>query len=525
MSGGTSNYEKNKRIAGNTVFLFVRMLLMMFIGLFTSRIILSTLGEFDYGTFNAVGGVVSFCAILTGSVSAAITRFLAYSLGEGDPDKTHRVFSAGVIIQLLMCVVVGLIVETAGLWWLNGHMNIPPERVEAAHWVLHCSFGILCVSLLSTPYNSMILAHEKMSAYAYISILEALLKLSVAILLMRSSFDKLKTYSVLMLVVAIIIRITYGVYCKRHFSESRGRLVLDKGIVKKMSNFVGWNFFSSGSGVLSSSGINLLANNYFGVLVNAARGVSTQVEGTLRPFGTNFLNALNPQLTKSYAEGNKEYTFDLVNKGVKIAFLLLFSLGLPLILECDYLLDLWLKDVPDYAPAFVRVAVCTIFVDLGLNSPRQLIISSGRIKYFCLIVGSFNILAFFVTWIVFSLGASPTYSYVVLFSMQLSIDVACLLLCKWQERFPLGRFCKNVLLRLVFVAVVAAVPSFLVMRALPQGFLRLVLVTANSTLIIASLSYFFVFTKGERAFVAEVFGKILSGRTHSRPSSSRKLSE
>ena len=509
MSEKASNYEKNKRIAGNTVFLFIRMLLMMFIGLFTSRIILSTLGQEDYGTFNAVGGVVAFCAILTGSVSSAITRFLTFSLGEGDSEKTHRVFSASVIIQFFMCVVVGIIVETAGLWWLNGHMNIPADRMGAAHWVLHCSLGILFVSILSTPYNSMILAHEKMSAYAYISILEALLKLSVALLLLWSSFDKLKTYSVLMLAVAVIVRITYGIYCKRHFAESRGRLVWDKSIAREISGFVGWSFFSSGAGVLSTSGINLLANKYFGVLVNAARGVTSQVEGTVRPFGTNFLNALNPQLTKSYAEGNRLYTFDLVGKGVKIAFLLLFSLGLPLILECDYLLDLWLKDVPEYAPLFVRVAVCTILVDLGLNSPRQLIFSSGRIKWFCITIGSLNILAFFATWLAFSMGASPVAPYVVLFCMQLIIDVVCLLMCKWQEDFPLGRFFKEVLLRLVVVIAAAALPAYLVMSALPQGFLRLVLVTATSSLIIVPVSYAFVFTKGERDYVVEVFSKIL----------------
>ena len=515
MSEGASNYEKNKRIAGNTVFLFLRMLLMMFIGLFTSRIILSTLGQEDYGTFNAVGGVVAFCAILTGAVSSAITRFLTFSLGEGDPEKTHRVFSASLIIQVFMCLIVGVIVETAGLWWLNGHMNIPAGRMGAAHWVLHCSLGTLFVSMLSTPYNSMILAHEKMSAYAYISIFEALLKLAVALLLMWSSLDKLKTYSVLMLLVAVIVRVTYGIYCGRNFAESRGKLVIDKRIVKEMSGFVGWNFFSSGSGVLSSSGINLLANKYFGVLVNAARGVSGQVEGTLRPFGSNFLNALNPQLTKSYAEGNKMYTFDLVGKGVKIAFLLLFIFGLPLFLECDYLLDLWLKEVPEYAPLFVRVAICTILVDLGINSPRQLIISSGRIKWFCVMVGTLNILAFFATWLAFSLGASPVAPYVVLFCMQFTIDVMCLLMCKWQEGFPLGRFCKDVLLRLLVVVFAAVIPAYLVRNALPQGFLRLVLVTAASSLIIVSVSYLFVFTKGERAFVAEVFGKFISkaGRT------------
>ncbi|MBO6248079.1 MAG: hypothetical protein J6N54_04630, partial [Bacteroidales bacterium] len=187
----------------------------------------------------------------------------------------------------------------------------------------------------------------------------------------------------------------------------------------------------------------------------------------------------------------------------------LFSLGLPLILECDYLLDLWLKDVPEYAPLFVRVAVCTILVDLGLNSPRQLIFSSGRIKWFCITIGSLNILAFFATWLAFSMGASPVAPYVVLFCMQLIIDVVCLLMCKWQEDFPLGRFFKEVLLRLVVVIAAAALPAYLVMSALPQGFLRLVLVTATSSLIIVPVSYAFVFTKGERDYVVEVFSKIL----------------
>ena len=505
----SSNYEKNKRIAGNTVFLFIRMLLLMFIGLFTSRIILSALGQHDYGVFNAVGGVVAFCAVLTGSVSNAITRFLTYSLGEGDPDKTHRVFSASVIIQLLMCVVVGLIVETAGLWWLNSHMSIPPDRLGAAHWVLHCSFGILCVTLLSVPYNSMIVAHEKMSAYAYISILEALLKLSVAILLMYSSFDKLKTYSVLMLAIAILVRLTYGVYCKRHFDESRGRIVIDKGIIKEMSGFVGWNFFSSGFGVMASSGTNLLVNKYFGVLVNAARGVTTQVEGTVRPFAVNFLQALNPRLTKSYAEGDRKYAFDLVHKGVKISFLLLLLIVTPIILECDYLLELWLKDVPEYTSTFVRISLICILVDIGMNTPRQLIISSGKIKYFCIMTGLMNVIAFIAVWVAYAFGCSPETSYITFLVMQIFVDVFTLLICKRQEGFPVWDFCKAVLFRLALVAVFAFVTGYVVRAIMPSGFLRLVAVTVATTLVIGSLSYVYALTKGERAFIEEIFYKII----------------
>lgn len=504
-----SNYDKNKRIAGNTIMLFFRMFLMIFIGLFTSRVILQTLGESDYGTFNAVGGVIAFCSLMTGSVSAAIMRFLTFSLGEGNPEKVHRVFSSSVIIQIFMCVVIGIIVETVGLWWLNSHMVIPDGRLSAAHWVLHCSLGIMAINLLSAPYNAMILSHEKMSAYAFVSILEAVLKLAVALLLMASSFDKLKTYAVLMFGVSVIVRLTYSTYCHHHFQEARGKLVFDKEIVREMSGFVGWNFFSSGSSVFTNAGINLLVNKFFGVRVNAARGVTGQVEGTVKPFAINFLSALNPQLTKSYAEGNKVYTFDLVRKGVKIASLMLLALVIPIILECDYLLELWLKNVPEYSVTFVRIALICMVVDLGMNSPRQLINSSGNIKVYCIVVGMLNILSFVVSWIVFSLGGSPAGSYWTLVGLQVSVDIFCLYLCKKQESFPIGVFIKDVILRIVFVAIVSAVPAYLVMRLMYPGFIRLVVVTLTCTSILCLSSYYFAFTVGERSFVADIYRKII----------------
>ncbi|MBR1927806.1 MAG: lipopolysaccharide biosynthesis protein [Bacteroidales bacterium] len=508
-----TNYEKNKRIAGNTIMLFFRMFLMIFIGLFTSRIILQTLGEADYGTFNAVGGVIAFCSLMSGAVSAAIMRFLTFSLGEGDPDNVHRVFSSSVILQLFLCLLIGVLVETAGLWWLNNRMVIPPGRLGAARWVLHCSLAIMAVNLLSAPYNAVIVAHEKMSAFAFISILEALLKLLVAISLMVSSFDKLKTYAMLMLMVSLIVRFTYSSYCVRHFPEVRGRLVFDRKVAKDMSGFIGWNFFSTSATVFVGSGVNLLVNKYFGVLVNAARGVTGQVEATVRPFALNFLSALNPQLTKSYAEGNKEYTFDLVRKGVKIASLMLIALAVPIIIECDYLLGLWLKDVPEYTVMFVRIALVCIVVDLGLNSPRQLIISSGKIKAYCLVVGLIRISSFLAIWILFEKGFPPQVSYWVMVILETIVAVVCLAFCKVQEGFPLKDFLLGVLLPIIAVTLVASCSAFLVTEVMDSSFLRLVLVTLTSTGILGGLSYLFVLTEGEKSFIMDAVLKVI-GKAH-----------
>lgn len=484
--------------------------MLIFIGLFTSRIILHSLGDADYGTYSAVGGVVIFCSMLTGTVSNAISRFLTFSLGEGDMVKVQKVFTTSILIQVLMSVAIGILVETVGIWWLNFHMEIPPGRLQAARWVLHCSLGVMVVNLLSAPFSAIIVAHEKMSAFAFISVLEALLKLSVALLLQASSVDKLKLYASLLLIVAIIVRGVYSVYCRHNFPEVKGGFVFDKDRFKEISGYVGWNLFSSGTGVLVNGGTSLLVNKYFGVLVNAARGLTTQVEGTVRPFAVNFLSALNPRLTKSYAEGDKEYTFDLVRKGVKIASLLLLLIVTPIILECDYLLELWLKDVPNYTVIFVRVLLLGILVNIGMNSPRQLIISSGKIKYFSIMVGGINICAFISIWVAYALGASPTASYIAYFFMQVFIDILSLVICKRQEGFPVLDFCKEVLFRLFIVALVAFFAGYGVLCLLPSGFMRLIVVTATTTWIIGLLSYCYVLTRGERAFVEEIFQKVIN---------------
>lgn len=500
---------KSARIAKNTVFLYIRMLALIIVGFYSSRVVLRALGFVDYGIFNAVGSVVTLSTILTTSVTNAIMRYMSFALGENDKEKLRNVFSSSVIIQLMMCAVVILAVETAGLWYLNNAMKIPPSRLGAANWVLQCSTGVLCLSILSIPFNALILSREKMSAFAFISLGEAGLKLAVALSLTCPVPDKLKLYSVLLLMVAIIVRMTYGLYCRKHFEESRGRLRLDKSLLREMLGFAGWNIMSTSTSMLTTSGVNILVPQFYDFVVSAARGISTQVEGIVRQFASNFLMALNPQLIKSYADGDKEYSFELTRKGVKIAYLLILLFVVPIVLDCDYLLGLWLKEVPPLAPSFLRVALLAILVDLGFNSPRQLLIASGKVKRFFIAMGCVNLLCFAVSWALFAGGAPAISSYYALLCAQVVIDGVCLWLCSRQEGLQAWIFLKDVVFRLLALTALSFGISYLAWRAMPESFWRLAAVTVVSSLSTGAGAMSFVLDKGERAFVTNALLKFL----------------
>ena len=323
--------EDSKRIARNTLLLYVRMLLLLFIGLFTSRVVLAALGETDYGVYNAVGGMVTVFTFLTASISSAISRFLAFELGKGgDAIRMRKLFSAGIAIQLVFALVLVILAETAGLWFLHHRMNIPDGRMGAAEIVLQCSLVALVIQLLAIPYNAAIIAREKMSAFAFISLLEAGLKLAVALMVKYCLNDRLVLYAFLMAAVALVVRMSYGYYCRRHFPESRGKLIVDRSFLREIFSFSGWNFFGSSSYVLNTQGVTILVNIFFGVALNAARGVALQIENIAKQFVSNFLTAINPQITKSWASGNRDYCFSLVVKGVKFSLLVILAFFLPL---------------------------------------------------------------------------------------------------------------------------------------------------------------------------------------------------
>jgi O-antigen/teichoic acid export membrane protein len=349
--------QDNGRIAKNTLLLYMRTILVMLVSLFTSRVVLSALGGDDYGIYNVVGGVVAMFTVVSGALSASISRFITFELGRNDIEKLKRIFSTSINIQIGISLLILLLGETIGVWFLNYKMNIPVERLDAANWVLQCSLITFIINLISVPYNAAIIAHEKMSAFAYISILEVILKLLIVYLLYISMWDKLIVYSSLLVLVAIIIRMVYGVYCNRCFVETRYLLVYDRALIKNMTSFAGWGFFTNTAYMFNTQGINILINMFFGVGVNAACGITMQVEAAIMKFVNDFTTALNPQITKSYAMNDFDTMNKLVIRGAKFSYFLLFILSLPILIETDYILGLWLEEVPEHTVAFVRLAI------------------------------------------------------------------------------------------------------------------------------------------------------------------------
>lgn len=478
----TAENQNNKRIAKNTLLLYFRMLLLMVVSLYTSRVTLAALGVEDYGIYNVVGGVVAMFSVLSGSLSAAISRFITFELGRGDLQRLKTVFSTSVNIQIGLALIIMVLAEIGGVWFLNYKMNIASERLAAANWVLQCSILTFMVNLISVPYNAAIIAHERMSAFAYISILEAVLKLLVVYLLYITLYDRLIVYAILLCSVAVILRLIYGVYCKRHFEECSYHFVYDKSVLKSMTGFAGWNFIGASSSLLMTQGVNILMNLFFTVSVNAARGVVTQVETAVMGFANNFMTAINPQITKSYASGDLFYMHKLVCIGSKYSYFLLFFFALPLMLEANTVLSLWLKVVPEYAPMFLRLSLSISLVSVLSNTLVTSMLATGDIKKYQIIVGGTGMLVFPFAYISYRMGMPPQTAYFIHFAIFVLQLVYRLFLLKDMIDLPIGMFLREVIQKILLVTFVASIIPIVLSFSLPNGnqFIRLLIVTIVS---------------------------------------------
>lgn len=449
---GSSN-----RIAKNTILLYMRMLIMMLISLYTSRVLLKALGVSDYGIYNAVGGVVASFTVISGALSAAISRFITYELGTGNVHALKKVFSSAVSVQILLSSIVLILGESLGLWFLNSHMSIPAERYIAANWVLQFSILTFIINLISVPYNALIIAHEDMGIFAYISIFEAFLKLAVVLTISHISVDRLILYSCLLMLSALLIRLIYARYCKSHYPEAVFNFSLDGQIFKKILGFAGWNFLGNSSGVLMNSGINILINVFFGVTMNAARGVAVQVEAAVSSFVNSFTTAINPQITKNYASGNYDYMYSLIYNGARYSFYLVIVLAFPILLETDFILDLWLDIVPSMAPVFVRYILLITLVGVLSNTMVTAMLATGNIKTYQIIVGSLGYMVFFLTWILYYLGYPVVTCYIINIVIYLLQFLARLFLLKKMIDLSIRRFIKEVVFNIAKVAIIGAV--------------------------------------------------------------------
>ena len=504
----------NKRIAKNTLLLYVRLFLTMGMSLFTSRVVLNVLGVEDYGTYNVVGGVVVMFSLFTGSLSAAISRFLTYELGRGDKEKLSLVFSTSVNIQIVLAVAVTILAEIIGIWFLNNHMNIPENRMYAANWVLQFSILTFTVNLISIPYNATIIAHEKMSAFAYIGIVEVLLKLLVAYLLYISPIDKLITYALLLAVEAILIRFIYGIYCNRHFEECHYQMVYDRSLLKQMTGFAGWNLLGSGAYLFNTQGVNIATNIYFGVTANAARGVAGQVESVIRQFVTNFTTALNPQITKSYAAGDMQYMYSLVCRGAKFSFFLMFIFAVPFMFETEAIMQIWLKNYPPEAPLFLRLSMVGTLFDILGNSTANAAWATGNVRRYYIFVGGVGCLVFPVSWICFALGTEAYASYIVFMAVYFIVIFVKLYIVKGLIKFPVAKYYKEVFFRIAPVSVLSFILPIIPYLYMDSSIARCLTVCFVSLLSTGILIYALGLTRGERRMVNEKLVTIMNKIRH-----------
>lgn len=501
------NSVNNKRIAKNTVYLYIRTIIIMLITLYTSRVILNTLGVEDYGVYNAVGGVVSMFTVLTGALSAAISRYITFELGrdENNISRLKVIFSTSLRIQIILGIIILFLGETVGLWFLNSQMNIPDGRMVAANWVWQCALISFVIELISVPYNAAIIAHEHMNAYAVISILNVLMKLGICFLLVLSPWDKLATYAVLLVVVSTITRLVYGIYCGRFFKECQYVREKDGSLTKEMFGFAGFSFLNNTANIFNSQGLNILINVFFGVTFNAARGVATQVEGAIMQLVNNFTVAINPQITKSYAIGDNERVYSLVCRGTKYSYYLMLLFAIPVFFETDYILKIWLKTVPDYTTLFLRLSLIGAMIKMLGNTGYTACMATGNIKNYSIWITSVGILAFPLTWVAFALGAPAEYAYYVFIAVYVGVEIVRLFLMRQMIGFPIMYFVKEVVFKILIVTPIAALLPYFVSLQFDTGWLRLLVMLAVGTISTGITVWFLGLAKYERDYFWGVF--------------------
>ena len=502
----------NKRIAKNTLLLYVRMLFGMLVSLYTSRVILQTLGVEDYGVYNVVGGVITMFTFLNGAMSSATSRYITFEIGKGNMEQLKKVFSTSLQIHAIIALLIVILGETVGLWFLMNELVIPDGRMDAAMWVYQCSIISCVVTIMSVPYNADIIAHEKMSAFAYISVLEIILKLAIVYLLVVLPFDKLKVYAVLVLMVGLLIRYIYTRYCHKYFEESHYIHHIDKPLLKEMSSFAGWSFWGNLAGILYGQGLNMMLNIFFGPVVNAARGIATQIQSVVTQFVTNFQMALNPQITKTYASGELDKMHSLMFRSARFSFMLLFFLSLPIMLETNYILTLWLGIVPENTVIFARIIIAISLIYTIANPCVIANQATGKVKVYQAVVGGLLLLILPISYIVLKMGA-PAYSvFIVHFCVESVAQFARMYMLRNMIDLPLWSYVKNIYLPIMGVVLLSVVLPLLVYSNMQEGFIRLLAVGTTCVVSVAMTSLFIGMTRNERTFLIDKSLRILKIR-------------
>lgn len=509
--------DNNKRIAKNTLFLYFRMLFMMAISLYTNRVVLDKLGVTDFGIYNVVGGIVVMLGFLSGCMSNSVQRYLSYELGKNNAEGVNRVFNVALVVHVCIAVFVFLVMETVGLWYLNTHMNIPASRMNAANWVFQCSLVTMMFTIMQVPYNAIIVSKEKMGIYAYISILEVTLKLLVVYILVIGSYDRLKLYGVLIMLVTIGVLMVYRIYCIRKFEEAKFRFVRDWNLFKELISFSGWNMLSEVAWTFTGPGVNLILNVFYGPAVNAARGLAEQVNGAVSRFVQNFQTAVNPQLIKLYAADELEEMTKLLFRSTRFSYFLLFTLSLPLILEMDYILHIWLKVVPQYTTEFCQLILVYSLVSVNSTLLPKIAWAYGKIRNYQIIVSLVLVMNFPLSYLCLKFGLSPlSTTYVAIFIQVLIIWTRLYLVSK-MVNLSKAHFAKDVLLKNSLVTLAALVVPVALKCMVGASFINVVAVMVISVISALLSSYYVGMEANEKILVSNLIKKGMSRLFPQRP--------
>ena len=492
--------------------LYIRMLLTMVVALYTSRVVLNTLGVEDYGIYSLVGGFISLFSFLNAAMSSATQRYLTFDLGKNDSHRLRKTFSVTLTIHMGIALIVLLFAETLGLWYINNIMVFPVERSFAVNVVYQFSIAATLLSIIQVPYNALIIAHERMNVYAYVSIVEVLLKLLIVFLLVLFGSDKLITYSILTFIVALSIRLFYQFYCRRKFKESHYKFEWDKGYYKELISFSGWSLFGNMSAVARGQGVNVVLNLFFGTTVNAAYGIALQVQSAVGGFATNFQLAVSPQIVKQYAQGNIKQVQSLVFRSAKFSYLLLIILVSPIFINIDYILYIWLKNAPEYSAIFIQLSLIYLLIDSLSFSLIKAVQATGRIKYYQIVLGTLTFMSLPLSYIALKYGGSPETVFIVLIIVTFSTLLTRMFFVKKLLEINPIDFMKYVLLPISIVTVLISFIGYILYDYLiVNSFLALIGVSVLIGIISLIFAFFIGVNRREReVLLGYIIGKIKS---------------
>lgn len=507
----SDNTAKGKRIAKNTMMMYMRMFITMSISLYTSRIVLNALGVENFGIYNLVGGMVTLFAFVNAAMMAATQRFVNFELGRGNEDGLSAVFKTAYFIHICIASAIILLGVPLGQFFVEHKLQIPQESHPQALWVLYFSVAVCALQILTLPFNADIIAHEKINVYAWISIFGCASRLGVAFLIKSASDDvRLVAYAALLLGLEIILSAINIIYCRRHFSEVRGRLRIHKDKLKEMGQFAVWALIGCTAGAFAGQGLNVLLGMFFTPVVNAARGIAVQVQSAVTTFGSNINTAMTPQITQSYASGDYDFFFNILYRGSKYVFFMMALIAIPIMIRTDYILVLWLKDVPEYTVTFLRWIICGTLIESISFPLMRASDASGKIRIYHSVVGGILLLILPISYVALKLVNNPTIVFVVYVSVQTLAWFARLVILRRTIGLSIRKYIREVMLRVVSIFALSLAACSFLTSAFPQNFGGLICVVLVTTTLTCALAYTIGLDRSERRFLLSK----LSGLNH-----------